>query len=299
MNCNASQTEGLYRLVLLKCLSSGLDCTFRTMAHVNTKVNCGFARAAIRSFSEVGQGKHHVNTNTSDRAKKFQALFESITTYGIDPQAFEGYGHREAPFDRHCKQILGLFRKWKPREKKEAYLEAFSHEKWEKLPIASKKRHTLANCKECGLQYRELQTTFPGGHVYEPQAMITEAVEELIADNATSSKSEQCTTRQILSTLQPLYENAYGRSFTDSLSQCRDAGVQKKATKAEGKRLKRKIQRKCRDKISTHLQKSDAIHVLAEGQSISSYKRMRLAQSFETPEQKAKRFGAVRECGLG
>ena len=72
-------------------------------------------------------------------------------------------------------------------------------------------------------------------------------------------------------------------------------GLQKKTTEAERKRLKRKIQTKCRDEINAHLQKADAIHVLAEGQSISSYKRMRLAQSFETPEQKANRSNSVRK----
>ena len=86
-----------------------------------------------------------------------------------------------------------------------------------KLPISTKKRHTLANCKECALQYLQLQSTFPGGHVYESQTTVTEAVEELIVDNATSITSEQCTTRQILLTLQPLYEKKYGHSFMESL----------------------------------------------------------------------------------
>jgi len=37
------------------------------------------------------------------------------------------------------------------------------------------------------------------------------------------------------------------------------------------------------------MKEHDALHVLAEGQSLSSYKRMRYAQSFETPKQKKER----------
>lgn len=44
------------------------------------------------------------------------------------------------------------------------------------------------------------------------------------------------------------------------------------------------IQRECRDHISQQLQNSDAITVLAEAQSLASYKRQRHAQSFESPE---------------
>ena len=57
--------------------------------------------------------------------------------------------------------------------------------------------------------------------------------------------------------------------------------------------MKRKIQRECRDHISGQLKENDAISVLAEGQSIAAYKRMRMSQSFETPEQKRERAKAA------
>ena len=48
------------------------------------------------------------------------------------------------------------------------------------------------------------------------------------------------------------------------------------------------LQRECRNHISKQ-QPSDAISVLAEGQSLQCYKRMRLSQPFETPQQKRER----------
>jgi len=74
-------------------------------------------------FTEVVRGKQHVRTTTSNRPKEFQALFASIPTYAIEPQTFKGYGHRETPFDRQSKQILGYFSKWRSRENKLEYLE--------------------------------------------------------------------------------------------------------------------------------------------------------------------------------
>ena len=62
-----------------------------------------------------------------------------------------------------------------------------------------------------------------------------------------------------------------------------------KTTDAERKKLKRKIQKECRDHMSEQWQQTDAITLLSEGQSLASYKRIRLAQSFETPEQTRER----------
>ena len=65
--------------------------------------------------------------------------------------------------------------------------------------------------------------------------------------------------------------------------------LQRKNTTVERKNLKRKHQRECRDAITDHYHEQDAINVLADGQSLSSFKRMRMAQSFETPDQKKNR----------
>ena len=60
----------------------------------------------------------------------------------------------------------------------------------------------------------------------------------------------------------------------------------KKTTAVERKRDKRKHQRECRDAMTQGYHAQDATNILAEGQSLSSYKRMRTAESFETLEQK-------------
>ena len=93
-------------------------------------------------------------------------------------------------------------------------------------------------------------------------------------------------THHVLSELQPIYEGAYGTSFTRAMSEYKHSGLQQKPTKVEKKKSKRQIQQECRDHIQRQMRATDAMNVLTEGQSLKSYKRLRLAQAFETPEVK-------------
>jgi len=141
---------------------------------------------------EVGRGKQHVRTTTRHQAK---ALFVTIPTYGIEQQTFVGYGHTEAAFDRQSKQILGYFSKWRSRENKLEYLEIPSLRIGKSSQTGQRsKRHILSNCKECTLRHTRLQSIFPGGHIFDPQARVAEAVKKVIDDNATSSSTERFTT---------------------------------------------------------------------------------------------------------
>ena len=44
--------------------------------------------------------------------------------------------------------------------------------------------------------------------------------------------------------------------------------------------------RKCTKHLEDQMSKREALNVLAENQSLGSYKRTRISQSFETPEAK-------------
>jgi len=82
------------------------------------------------------------------------------------------------------------------------------------------------------------------------------------------------------------YEDQFGEPFSEALMAMPGSGLQKKTNAVERKRVKRKHQRECRDAITQGYHAQDATNILAEGQSLSSYKNMRMAESFETPEQK-------------
>ena len=92
-------------------------------------------------------------------------------------------------------------------------------------------------------------------------------------------------TRHVLCELQPVYENIYGMSFTKAVSQCKESGLQQTPTQSEKRKRKRSVQQECRDHIQKQMRKTDAMNMLAEGQSLKSYQRLRLCQGFETPDQ--------------
>ncbi len=111
-------------------------------------------------------------------------------------------------------------------------------------------------------------------------------LDKVCQENSTSALNA---TRQVVSELENVYQNHYDMSFTDSLTKMPGSGIQTKPTSSEKKTKKRKLQRDCRDHISSQMQKTDTLTVLAEGQSIASYKRMRLSQSFSTPTKAKKK----------
>ena len=130
-----------------------------------------------------------------------------------------------------------------------------------------------------------MQESFPGP-TFTPTQSLGDNVRSLIQQNATVDAPSTTTTRQILAELQPTYQQAYGLTFTESLATSSGSGVQLKPTDAQRKKLKRKIQRECRDHINEQLHKTDALTILSKGQSLESHKRMRMSQSFETPQEK-------------
>lgn len=136
---------------------------------------------------------------------------------------------------------------------------------------------------ECALTQTDLQQGFPGP-TFQPIQNFTSDVESLSL-NITASQL----TRHVLSELQPVYEKAYGVSFTTAVSECTESGLQQKPTKVERRRGKRRIQQECRDHMNGQMRATDAMHVLEEGLSLKSYKCLGFAQAFETPEARHNR----------
>ena len=106
-------------------------------------------------------------------------------------------------------------------------MHAWSHlspDVWDKLPKMEKKRHTLAKCKECALTYQHAQQTFPGVK-FRPGKSLAECASVLVEHNKASNEPEQTLTKEILSELDTLYQGAYRHSFTQSLVECKAAGI--------------------------------------------------------------------------
>ena len=73
--------------------------------------------------------------------------------------------------------------------------------------------------------------------MYNPATPIADSLKIMLE----SSNDSAATTKQILGEIQLVFEQAYGKSFTDALATCPGSGLQIKPTPADQKRLKRKL----------------------------------------------------------
>jgi hypothetical protein len=139
----------------------------------------------------------------------------------------------------------------------------------------------LKNCKACQKRHQDLQLKFPVGPYFNRPCLL--AVNKEVLDDVGKKQA----TRQALSEINASFSEAFETSFTDSLANCGNTGVQKKPTRAENKKRLRNVYRKCRDQENQALQRAAAIAVLTEDESIRAYQRKRKRQYFEpTPPTK-------------
>ena len=71
------------------------------------------------------------------------------------------------------------------------YLRTFSPDNWRKLPKKSKRRHTVTNCKECALVYKELQHSFPGLSFHPAGESLAPQICAIMQQNSTTKSPEQ------------------------------------------------------------------------------------------------------------
>ena len=131
------------------------------------QVNCGFARAAIRKYSNLEKGKTAAHINKYERAQEFQLLFGTLPTYGVDPSIFEAKKSRESLFDRYCKKINDIITKWSKREKKLEYLSIYSPENWRKLPNIHKRGTPWGNAKNVRWHFANSNVASPVQHLIQ------------------------------------------------------------------------------------------------------------------------------------
>ena len=93
------------------------DC----VKHTVLKINCGFARTAMRELTPKRNG--HILIDKQKRETEFQNLFGECTGYVREASYFTDNGNNDSQFNRDCERILDFFRmKWNPNEAKLQYV---------------------------------------------------------------------------------------------------------------------------------------------------------------------------------
>ena len=189
-----------------------------------------------------------------------------------------------------------LIRNGIQNESRKDYMATFSSESWKKLPLHMKRTHTLANCEGCQLTHANLQAKFPSTKhkISSVQLMHSCAQSSQAAMHIqpiANKRLAQEVTRKSLSTINQASEQALGMPFSPAIAEyCPEEKVIRKPTDTERKQQQRKVMRRCTKHLENQMGGREALNVLAENQSLSSYKRMRMSQSFENPEAKRQRY---------
>ena len=98
-------------------------------------------------------------------------------------------------------------------------------------------------------------------------------------------------TRKALSNINSASMQSLGITFSEAIVKyCPEERIMLTPTAAEKKKTQRSVMRSCKRHVEEQMGAKDALNVLSENQSMSSYKRMRLSQSFESPQAKKQRY---------
>ena len=245
------------------------------------KINCGYFRTAIRELIPKQKGIYGRSFNEQTLIVELGKLF-SVPGYG-----FEGL-QSCYKFGMKCNEVLNAFtKKWHPKSARTEYESEFATCKWKALPDEVKNQHTLSNCSACYHKYESLQTAFPMRPVYV--APTTTCASSLVTF-PTAEASPKKVAQQVLSELNTQWKAQYNTTFTKSLpTLAPELNLVERLSKTDKKKEDRRKKRMLVTHINKQLGENATLSVLAEGESLSAYRRKRLSMSFENLETPAKR----------
>ena len=240
---------------------------------ISLNVNCGFARVAIQELTS----RDRKCLKLEERASKFQSLYTGYQYAIPDDYFVHKYGKKhQSQFNRDCEKILkGFANKWHPHNARKEYEEKFSISNWHALSAADKSSHTLSNCTACFTQFYEQQKHFPLKPAYQPSSVLT------FDQDKVQQMPEKQLVQATLDQLDQVFQEEYHHSFTEAAIKHGKRQLERKRSKKKKRQERRNLMRKCRDKMTTQLSESTPMMVLAENESLKSYMRKRVLQTYE------------------
>ena len=254
-------------------MASSSSQTRGCVLHTSIKINCAFSRVAFRELSKE---------NPNQRVTQFKQLFCEYPGFHLSDSYFMESNGKKNPsqFERDCSRINDAFSsKWHPPAARLQYECQFSTTKWKGLSSDQKQKHSLSKCEACFVQFLQYQKLFPLKPLFEPESLLHIDMHDV------ERLKEKEFVKLALQELDKICSENFNKSFKDGLLKHAKAGIQKRPTPTERKREKRAVLRECRNAINKQFADTAAKTVLTEDESLSSYQRKRLSQSFEKPPE--------------
>ena len=131
---------------------------------MGTAINCAFARVGVLKACQHVNGGDSYNDLPKRRFESFNSLVEN------NDEKYFSINFRD--FNVNSKKIATKFKEWNRkgtigREERLEYIDAASCEKWIKMSVTERRRHTLRDCKPCensGIQNLFMKNCEPKHH---------------------------------------------------------------------------------------------------------------------------------------
>ena len=226
------------------------------------KVECAWARVCIRKTKELCSS---LKKAPGEGSAKFGARVLT-ERYNLSSEHFKEYPQftlSQYDFNRVSKVIDEKISFWRNKEDKATYLSTFSMANWDEgktLTDEMKKAHSLTNCKACTILNSNLQATFPLSKkcMTVKKGPLNEIQRDASKHTAqhTVQKGPKITNKQlkvlgqvIYSTYDDKCKENFGKSLSDILVLVPEAGLEKKLSPVEKRKLKRDQQRQMKNDV--------------------------------------------------
>ena len=144
-------------------------------------------------------------------------------------------------------------------------------------------QHSLCCCPACYHEYESLQRAFPAKPVH---VVLKTSIVSLAAEKSSQKEVAQ----KVLRELNLQWSTQYNSTFTNALTKIKpELNLTERLSKTERKKKDRKQKRKIVNHINKQIGGNTTMCLLAEGESLSAYNRMRLSMSFEQTETPSKK----------
>ena len=265
--------------------------------------HCGFARAAVlhSTFTEPKQGCKRltkISSTWKQKLNRFRDFFGELPS-----QMAAEFDLDNKTFRTRAPSITDMFSKWKGSER-QAYIDKFSKDSWEKLDEQQKLKHSMSNCKEC-IKIPE-NNSFPINNsslkVLKQNPLHKKNIKKIALEvidaqpqNTLSESGHKRAAKELFLEVGKIFQDYYKSDLAETLAKIPELGLQLRKKTKDYKNKYQKFARKIKQNMEEHWSKIETATFLGNRQSHSQRDKLRKALSFESQEEATERTRRRRE----
>lgn len=235
-------------------------------------INCNYSRTAIRELCQ----EEFVVSGTAKRLPH-ESLVKVVERYNIH------FSEQQLQLSldiakKRVRPLLTLFtKKWYPESQKPIFLDTFSLNAWNHLPLEEKHKHSLQQCVACHTQQLSLTRAFP----YKKGKAMLQHEQPVIAFNEQDLASPSNLGRKALQQLNNICEDKFKRSVQDVITETPKSKLIRKPSSREQQDVMRKTVRQTKKVIQQSMDSTSTSTVMSNRISWRKFDKIRTAETLE------------------